>query len=118
MLLYPQDAELQRVACERLTCCVIEASQRAAFTELDEEVRCAVLLPVVINALEVHWKDAPVITAATRLLGCLANTQSHLRANIVAAGALPALRVALCRHSGSGAVHAVCDLVAEICSPR
>ena len=118
MLLYPQDSELQRAACERLTRSVIEASQRSSLAEFHEEVRSAVLLPVVINAMEVHWKNAPVLTAASRLLCCLANTEGHLRANVVAAGALPAMCVALGKHSGSEAVHALCDLAAEICSPR
>ena len=118
MLLYPQDGELQRAACERLTRSVISASQGAILKEFHEEVRSAVLLPVVINAMEVHWKSAPVVTAASRLLCCLANTEGHLRANVVAAGALPAMCVALGKHAGSEAVHALCDLASEICSPR
>ena len=76
------------------------------------------LLPVVINAMEVHWKNPLVVTAASRLLCCLANTEGHLRANVVAAGALPAMCIALGKHSASEAVHALCDLAAEICSPR
>jgi hypothetical protein len=99
MLLYPQDAELQRAACERLTHTVIEASQRSSLVELLDEVRSAALVPVVINAVEVHWKNGRVLTAAARLLCCLANTDGNMRANVVAAGALPAICVALGRHA-------------------
>lgn len=115
MLLYPQDAELQKVACEQLTAAAIETAHRC---QTWHELQGAALLPVVINSMEVHWKSAPVVTAASRLLCCLANSDGHLRANIVAAGALPAVCVALSKHAHVDAVHALCDLMAEICSPR
>ena len=118
MMLYPQDAELQRAGCERLCRAVVDASHRSTLPALIAEVRAACVLSIVINAMEVHVKDPAVLTAAARLLSCLANTEGHLRANLVAAGALPALSAALKAHSGSSEVHALCDLAAEVCSAR
>lgn len=124
MMLYPQDAEMQRAGCERLCHAVVEASQRAQLPQLISDVRGAFLLPVVINAMEVHVRYAPVLMRAARLLGCLANIEGRLRANIVAAGVLPALVAGLRQHDASSGdvqtmcVHALCDLAAELCSAR
>ena len=122
LMLFPQDAELQRAGCERLTRALIDASHgpspASALSALITEMRSAFLLPVVINAMEVHASTAHVLTASARLLGCLANIEATLRANIVAAGALPAISAALRAHSGAPEVHALCDLAAEIVSAR
>ena len=121
MLLYPQDGDLQKAACERLTSYVIEASQRGTNHLADclDEVRGAFLLPVVVNGMEVHWKNPHVLTAASRLLCCLANTDGNLRTNIIGCGVLPAITIGLGKHVPSvEPVHALCDLAAELCSNR
>ena len=119
MMLYPQDAALQRAGCERLARAVREASQRSTLATLTEELRKACVLPVVLNAMEVHVKSAPVLIVASRFLECVANVDGNLRANLVAAGLLPALCAGLAEHrEGAYAVHALCDLCAEVCSAR
>jgi len=139
MMLYPQDASLQRAGCERLCREVVEASERSTLRSLIADVRAAGLLPVVLNAMEVHVRSAPVLHRAARLLTCLANTEGSLRANLVAAGVLPALCAGLRMHEGGagaggsnacgvgGAVEvepsvrcvtALCDLAAELTSAR
>ena len=119
LMMHPQDGELQRAGCERLLRAAIDASQRSTLPTLIEEVRRSYTLPVVINAMEVHVAHPGVLTAAARLLCCLANAEGHLRANVIAAGVLPALCEGLREHDGhQGCMYALCDLVAEICSAR
>ena len=99
MMLYPQDASLQRAGCERLARAVVAASARTDLALLIAEVRGAFLLPVVVNAMEVHVHEGGVLIAAARLLCCLANTEGNLRANLVAAvrrGRRPPTRPKLC----------------------
>jgi hypothetical protein len=124
MMLFPQDADLQRAGCERLCRAVVDASQQNTLPQLLNRVRDASVVPVVINAMEVHAKWAFVLRTAARLLVCLANAEGRLRADLVAAGVLPALCAGLRQHetvASEGAtmcIHALCDLAAEICSAR
>ena len=103
---------------------MVDASQRSTLPQFLADARAAFLVPVVINAMEVHARCAPVITRASRLLSCLANISGRLRANLVAAGVLPALCSALRLHDASTAeaaiacIHALCDLAAELCAAR
>ena len=124
MMLFPQDADLQRAGCERLCRAVVDASQQNTLPQLLNSVRDASVVPVVINAMEVHAKWAFVLRTAARLLVCLANAEGRLRADLVAAGVLPALCAGLRQHetvASEGAtmcIHALCDLAAELCSAR
>lgn len=83
-----------------------------------QEVQTSAVLPVVVNAMEVHARQAGVQTAAAKLLRTLAATGGSLRANLVAAGALPAITAALRSHGGAAEVAALCELSSEICSAR
>jgi hypothetical protein len=118
MLCYPQDAHLQSAGCGRLSHAVVEAGQRGGLQGLLDEVRRSYLMQGVINAMEVHVGNAEVLTAASQLLACLAKVYAIFRANVVGAGVLPALCAGLRAHDGPTVVHALCDLVAELCSAR
>ena len=95
MMLYPQDAELQTNGCERLCRAVIESSASKTLKELIKEINASLIVPIVINTMEVHAGNHRVITPAARLLGAFASMNGWLRANLVAAGVLPALCASL-----------------------
>ena len=126
--LYPQDAQLQRGGFEHLRQQLLHTSDQSSdqsraevLAEIgrDRDEVPSEVLPVVINAMEVHSKHGQVQIAASRLLRSVTAVGGAFRANIVAAGALPAVCSALRAHSHSpDVVAALCELCAEIASVR
>ena len=95
LMLYPQDAALQYAGCAVLRGRLeMAAATPDARRQLTQQAS-ALLLPVAINALEVHRSHADVQAEVANMLAALAEHDGEARANMVAAGVLPAVRATL-----------------------
>ena len=117
MMLFPQDATLQGAACATLRARLSRGGDEKE--EVIGACKRGALLTALMNAVEVHHAKPEVQAAAATLLRQIAAVGGSLRANLVAAGLLPALKAALRTHARSAAVvSAAVELAAEVGGAR